>query len=65
MGKGNKTKKAVVKRFRRTARGKVLNAHGGKSHLNTSKSKKRKRHLRKSVRVSTAFEKSFSLVMGK
>jgi len=65
MGKGNKTKKAVVKRFHRTARGKVMHYRGGKSHLQGHKSRKRKRHLREKMRASPGFEKEFSLVMGK
>ncbi len=42
-----KTKKSIVKRFRRTARGKLVFTRPCKGHLNNGKSRKRKRHLRK------------------
>jgi large subunit ribosomal protein L35 len=42
-----KTKKAVAKRFKITATGKVLRGHAGRRHLLASKSAKRKRHLAK------------------
>ncbi len=41
-----KTRKAVKKRFRLTATGKVLHRQAGTSHLATRKSKKRRRQLR-------------------
>ncbi|MFH0908956.1 MAG: 50S ribosomal protein L35 [bacterium] len=62
MGK-QKTKKAVVKRFRKTKRGKVLFAHAGKSHLNSHKSRKRKRNLRRTGKASPGFEKRLSVLM--
>ncbi len=43
--KGIKTKKAVAKRFKITARGKVLRPHAGKRHLLATKNPKRRRHL--------------------
>jgi large subunit ribosomal protein L35 len=42
-----KTKKAVAKRFKITATGKVLRSHAGRRHLLESKTAKRKRHLAK------------------
>ena len=42
-----KTKKAVAKRFKVTASGKVLRGHASRRHLLASKSAKRKRHLAK------------------
>lgn len=42
-----KTKKAVVKRFRKTATGKLKHTGAGRSHLLSSKSSKRKRKKRK------------------
>jgi large subunit ribosomal protein L35 len=42
-----KTKKAVAKRFKVTATGKVLRSHPGRRHLLQSKNAKRKRHLAK------------------
>jgi large subunit ribosomal protein L35 len=45
--KGIKTKKAVAKRFKITARGKVLRSRAGRRHLNQTKSAKRRRRLGK------------------
>jgi large subunit ribosomal protein L35 len=44
-----KTRKAVAKRFKITAKGKVLRPHAGKRHLLASKSPKRRRNLGTSV----------------
>ncbi len=46
-----KTKKAVAKRFKITATGKILRRHPGLRHLASSKSSKRKRKLGKSGQV--------------
>lgn len=43
--KGIKTRKAVAKRFKITATGKVLRSHAGKRHLLSGKSPKRRRSL--------------------
>ncbi|MCL5098741.1 MAG: 50S ribosomal protein L35 [Candidatus Omnitrophica bacterium] len=43
--KGNKTRKAVAKRFKVTATGKLMRPRGGKRHLLASKSPKRRRSL--------------------
>ncbi|NQT22535.1 MAG: 50S ribosomal protein L35 [Candidatus Omnitrophica bacterium] len=43
-----KTNKGAAKRFRFTKKGKVKKATAGKSHILTKKSRKRKRHQRKS-----------------
>ena len=43
--KGIKTKKAVAKRFKITARGKVLRSSAGKRHLLQTKNAKRRRSL--------------------
>lgn len=42
-----KTKKSIAKRFRRTARGKLVFTRPFRGHLNSGKSRKRKRQLRK------------------
>ena len=42
-----KTKKAVKKRFRKTASGKLKHMGASRGHLFTTKSSKRKRHLRR------------------
>jgi large subunit ribosomal protein L35 len=44
--KGIRTRKAVAKRFKITARGKVVRAHAGRRHLLSGKSPKRRRKLR-------------------
>ena len=49
--KGIKTKKSVAKRFKITARGKVLRPRAGKRHLLASKNPKRRRSLGKGVVV--------------
>jgi large subunit ribosomal protein L35 len=49
--KGVKTKKSVAKRFKITARGKVLRMRAGKRHLLSSKSPKRRRSLGTAVVV--------------
>ena len=41
-----KTKKSVVKRFRKTATGKLKHTGAARSHLLSSKSSKRKRNMR-------------------
>ncbi|MFL6289154.1 MAG: 50S ribosomal protein L35 [Actinomycetes bacterium] len=47
----SKTRKAVAKRFKITARGKVLRSRSSRRHLLSSKSAKRKRRLGKAARV--------------
>lgn len=46
-----KTKKSVAKRFKITARGKVLRSRAGRRHLLASKGPGRRRSLRKPVEV--------------
>ena len=43
----SKTRKAVAKRFKITATGKILRSHASRRHLLSSKSGKKKRHLAK------------------
>lgn len=52
-----KTNKGVQKRFRMSKKGKARRIGAGKGHLLTSKSKKRKRHLRRLTRLDGAGEK--------
>ncbi len=47
-----KSSRGAMKRFKVTASGKVKRSRGGKSHLLSSKSKKRKRRLRHTTLVS-------------
>ena len=49
--KGIKTRKAVAKRFKVTATGKVLRFKAGRRHLLQTKSAKRRRALGKAVNV--------------
>jgi len=49
-----KTHRGAAKRFKKTGTGKIKRASAYKSHILTSKSKKRKRRLRKSSIVSAA-----------
>jgi len=49
--KGIKTKKAVAKRFKITATGKVMRSRAGKRHLLQTKSPKRRRGLGTSKQV--------------
>jgi large subunit ribosomal protein L35 len=47
----SKTRKSVAKRFKITARGKILRARSSRRHLLSTKSAKRKRRLSKAARV--------------
>ncbi len=49
--KGVKTRKAVAKRFKISATGKVLRPHAGRRHLMSTKNAKRRRHLRHAAAV--------------
>jgi large subunit ribosomal protein L35 len=49
--KGIKTKKSVAKRFKITARGKVMRPHAGKRHLMQTKNPKRRHRLGSSVLI--------------
>jgi large subunit ribosomal protein L35 len=54
--KGIKTKKSVAKRFKVTARGKVLRSSAGRRHLCQNKSSKRRRALRGATLVHSTDE---------
>lgn len=51
--KGIRTKKSVAKRFKITARGKVIRSRAGRRHLLQSKSPKRRRSLGKGIEVDS------------
>jgi large subunit ribosomal protein L35 len=51
--KGIKTRKAVAKRFKVTARGKVMRSRAGRRHLLVNKSPKRRRSLGTSTQVDS------------
>jgi large subunit ribosomal protein L35 len=53
-----KTNKAIAKRVKITARGKVLRRKAGSSHLRSVKSPSRLRRFRKQVEVTGSFAKT-------
>ncbi len=52
-----KTKKAIAKRFRKTASGHMKHTGAGRGHIFTTKSRKRKRHARRGSLLVKAEEK--------
>jgi large subunit ribosomal protein L35 len=52
-----KSKRGAAKRYKTTGSGKVKRFHAFTSHILTSKTRKRKRNLRKATLVSKADEK--------
>jgi len=60
-----KTNKAVAKRVKVTARGKVMRRRPGAGHLKSRKSPSRIRRFRKSATLSPAFAKQAKRVLGK
>lgn len=60
-----KTKKAVLKRFKITKKGKILHRGHGSRHLKSSKSKKRIRGFRRLKEVKGAFKKKIRLLINK
>lgn len=59
-----KTKSAAKKRFDLTGTGKVKREKAYKSHILTSKTRKRKRVLRQSTTVHVADEKNIKRMLG-
>lgn len=49
-----KSNRAAKKRFKVTATGKIVRRRAGKSHILTTKNRKRKRHLRQATLVHPA-----------
>lgn len=60
-----RTKKALIKRFRITKKGKVLRTQGFKRHLNVKKSAKRKRRLSGMVMTDSVHAKKIRKMLGK
>ena len=58
-----KTNRAAAKRFKRTGTGKFLFSKSFSSHILTSKTRKRKRSLRKSMIVDKTNEKLIRLLL--
>ena len=59
-----KTRKAVSKRFKRSANGKILHKKPGRRHLASCKTRKQKRRLRQSVQATGAIAKALSIELG-
>jgi len=59
-----KTNKAVAKRVKVTASGKLKRHRTGAGHLKSRKSPKRIRRFRKATEVSSAFEKHAKRMLG-
>jgi large subunit ribosomal protein L35 len=55
-----KTNRGAAKRFKKTGTGKIKRSHAFTSHILTSKTKKRKRNLRKSGVVEAADHKNIA-----
>ena len=49
-----KTRRAAAKRFKKTGTGKFMYRKAGSSHILTSKTRKRKRGLKKDIEISEA-----------
>ncbi len=60
-----KTNKAIAKRVKITARGKLLRNRPGASHLKSRKSPSRIRRFRQQMQLPTAFAKSARRMMAK
>ena len=60
-----KTNKAVAKRVKITARGKILRYHPGAGHLKSRKSPSQLRRFRKRATVSPGFAKQVRKMLGK
>ncbi len=58
-----KTSSAAKKRFKKTATGKYKRMKAFRSHMLSSKSQKRKRHLRKSTTVSKQEQKKIDMLL--
>ena len=58
-----KTHRGAAKRFKKTASGKFRRSAAFKRHILTSKTTKRKRHLRKSVLVSESEQKKLERML--
>ncbi|TMQ35812.1 MAG: 50S ribosomal protein L35 [Planctomycetota bacterium] len=59
-----KTYKAIRKRFRVTAKGKLKRRQAGKKHLQSHKTGKRKRQLRSPVTQDTRIPQKYVHLMG-
>jgi large subunit ribosomal protein L35 len=58
-----KTHRGAAKRFKKTGTGKFKRGHAFKQHILTSKSRKRKRHLKGTTVVSKAEQAKLKLML--
>jgi len=58
-----KTHRGAAKRFKKTATGKIMRSHAFSQHILTSKTRKRKRKLRKDAVISPGDEKRLSRML--
>ncbi len=58
-----KTKKCATKRMKMSANGKVLRSQGGKAHLNSCKTRARKRNLRGTTVTSETVTKTMQRML--
>jgi large subunit ribosomal protein L35 len=58
-----KTKRGAAKRFKVTGSGRVKRARGYRRHILTTKTRKKKRQLRKGVLVSAANERAIKALL--
>jgi len=58
-----KTKKALKRRFKVTATGKVMRMKSGKRHLLSSKNAKRRRHLRRPALVTNKIAENYKTLL--
>jgi len=58
-----KSTSGAKKRFKRTGTGKLKRMKAFRSHILSTKSSKRKRHLRKSTLVSVTEQKKFDMML--
>lgn len=59
-----KTKKSAAKRFKLTAKGKILHRHQGFRHLRSKKSKRWLRRVKKTSQVKETYEKKIKKMLG-
>lgn len=60
-----KTRKAAAKRFKKTAKGKIVYSKSGSGHLLSGKTRKRKRQLRKNGVLVKGAAKRIGLMLSK
>ncbi len=58
-----KTNRSAAKRFRKTARGRFKHGQAGRRHILTSKTRKRKRQLRRAAYVRAVDEKKLKRLL--